>query len=234
MRIQMSRIELLWKQALKTFTGCESAGYKMCINNFDKLHSMINDIKAEDVGVDKRVLDHVENDVAPMCCIDIFENNDITIAIFLLKHGETLPLHNHPGMHGLLKVICGTVNINSFTPFQPTENLPNSTEVDALKHPSKIVEINDPACVLLPHDQNLHEITCVKGPAAFLDVLSPPYEGVSNRMCTFFKQIPTSASPSSPSSESKDNSPIKVKLIVTDQPPCFYSTSLRYLGPPLR
>ncbi|XP_057337514.1 2-aminoethanethiol dioxygenase [Microplitis mediator] len=235
-------IELLWKQAVKTFSGCESVGYKMCKNNFDKLNGLINNIRAEDVCVDKRTLDHVENDDAPMCVIDIFENNDITIAIFLLKHGETLPMHDHPGMHGLLKVISGTVKIDSYTPIKPTENLSNCTEVLALKHPSKIVGKNDPACVLLPHEQNLHEITCIEGPVAFLDVLSPSYNVSSNRSCTFFKQVPygstsprpspTSSSSSSP--KSSDDLPVKVKLLVTEQPPDFYSSSLKYLGPPLR
>jgi cysteamine dioxygenase len=99
-----SRIEALWKLSLKTFSGCKSSNYKMCLKNFEKLRCLINEVNAEDVYVDKQVLDYVHNQPAPMCAIDVFENQDFTIVIFILKPGVTLPLHDHPEMHGLLKV----------------------------------------------------------------------------------------------------------------------------------
>ncbi|XP_034941035.1 2-aminoethanethiol dioxygenase [Chelonus insularis] len=227
-------IELLWKQALKTFTGCENVGYKLCQKNFEKLHSMMNNIKADDVKVDNQVLDYVANTNAPMCVIDIFDNKDITIAVFLLKNGVTLPMHDHPGMYGLLKVISGTVQIDSYTSQTPPGHIirPNE-EIHAIKHASVIVQKTDPACILKPQDHNLHEITCLKGPAAFLDILSPPYklesENSLGRSCIFFQKI-SSNSPTS------NDSPERVKLRATSEPPasCFYSTNIKYLGPPLR
>lgn len=99
-----SKIEILWKQSLKTFASRQSSGFKLCQKNFEKLRTLMNEITADDVKVDKNVLDYVEKQSAPMCVIDIFENQDITIAVFLLKHGVTLPMHDHPGMNGLLKV----------------------------------------------------------------------------------------------------------------------------------
>ncbi|XP_015120150.1 2-aminoethanethiol dioxygenase isoform X2 [Diachasma alloeum] len=196
----------------------------------------MNEITAEDVKVDKKVLDYVENQCAPMCVIDIFENQDITIAIFLLKHGVTLPMHDHPGMHGLLKVINGAVKIDSFTvQIASGRVIQLDEELTALQHASQIIETNDPACVLTPHDHNLHEISCLNGPAAFLDILSPPYDvdlderERSLRPCTFFRQIAQEQSNSLPA-----DTPVRVKLMAVDQPPLFYSTNLKYLGPPLR
>jgi len=93
-----SKIEILGKQAMKTFDR------RLCQKNLDKLLSLINKITAEDVKLDKNILDYVSRQPAPMCVMDIFENKDITIAIFLLKHGVKMPMHDHPGMHGLLKV----------------------------------------------------------------------------------------------------------------------------------
>lgn len=102
-----TRIEVLWRQALKTFSGRRSASYKLCLKNFEKLRCLIDQITAEDVYVDRKILDFVRIQPAPMCVIDVFENQDITIAIFILKTGVTLPMHDHPEMHGLLKVnIC--------------------------------------------------------------------------------------------------------------------------------
>jgi len=94
-----SAIEILGKQAMKTFSDRQ-----LCQKNLDKLLSLINKITAEDVKLDKNILDYVSRQPAPMCVMDIFENKDITIAIFLLKHGVKMPMHDHPGMHGLLKV----------------------------------------------------------------------------------------------------------------------------------
>ncbi|KAK0182610.1 hypothetical protein PV327_000730 [Microctonus hyperodae] len=229
-------IEVLWRQALKTFTGRGKIGYKFCQKNFEKLHALINNINADDVKVDKNILDHVENNSAPMCVIDVYENQDITIAIFLLKHGVTLPLHDHPGMNGLLKVISGTVKIDSYTMTTCLKNMKAGDEVIAQKYPSIIAQKNHPACVLNPNDHNLHEITCIEGPAAFLDILSPPYKvdvdehGIADRPCTFFKLL--SFEETSTSSDNDDSS-VLVKLKVGQQPHNFYSKSLKYLGPPL-
>lgn len=99
-----SAIQILWKQALKTFGSRRKAGYKLYQQNFDNLWSLINKITAEDVKVDKQILDFVKTQSAPMCVIVVFENKDMTIAIFMLKHGVTMPMHDHPGMHGFLKV----------------------------------------------------------------------------------------------------------------------------------
>lgn len=97
--IMASAIEVLGKQAMKTFND-----RRLCQKNLDKLLSLINKITAEDVKLDKNVLDYVSRQSAPMCVMDIFENKDITIAIFILKHGVKMPMHDHPGMHGILKV----------------------------------------------------------------------------------------------------------------------------------
>lgn len=107
-----SAIEIVWKQALKTFDGRKNVGFKLCQKNFDKLWNLMNKITAEDVNLNKQVLDFIKIQPAPMCVIDIFENKDLTISIFILKHGVTLPMHNHPGMHGFLKV--GKIDIFFF------------------------------------------------------------------------------------------------------------------------
>ncbi|KAF7991234.1 hypothetical protein HCN44_002796 [Aphidius gifuensis] len=225
-------METLWRQALKTFSGCQNNTYKLCPKNFEKLKYLMNNMTCNDVKVDKTILDIVEKQDAPMSVINIYENNDITIAIFLLKHGVTLPMHDHPGMHGLLKVICGSVKIDTYTiQVEPDEKINYHEGVMAVKHPPIIADKNSSACVLSPDERNFHEIHCTNGPAAFLDILSPPYDidyeefDKSIRPCTFFRQ------------SSQDNHSINetnVKLIAFELPSKFYSTNLQYLGPPLR
>ncbi|OXU25330.1 hypothetical protein TSAR_000433 [Trichomalopsis sarcophagae] len=222
-----TRIEVLWKQALKTFSGRKSTGYKLCLKNFEKLRCLIDEITAEDVYIDKKVLDFVRIQPAPMCVIDVFENHDIAISVFILKTGVTLPMHDHPEMHGLLKVLSGVVKIDSYTIESESDKvLEQDKLISAVKHPPVIVRPSDSACVLTPLVRNLHEITCLEGPCAFLDILSPPYDtntlGEGKRPCTFFKEAV--------SDEMSD----AVQLVVTDVPPTFYSRSIKYLGQPLR
>ncbi|XP_051155469.1 2-aminoethanethiol dioxygenase isoform X2 [Leptopilina boulardi] len=224
----------LWKAALKTFTGQNDVGYKFCQQNFEKLHSLINEIKADDVKLTPEILRFVEFQPAPMCFIHIFENDDISISVFILKNGVTMPIHDHPGMHGLLKVLSGVVNINSYTIQSEIDYLVNlDKKIEATSHAPEIVNKNDPACILTPRNKNLHGISCVEGPAAFLDILSPPYKvdiyGDGERPCTYFKIISSNETSSSKNDEISD----KVQLIVTDSPPDFFSKTLKYSGPVL-
>ncbi|XP_076181217.1 2-aminoethanethiol dioxygenase [Ptiloglossa arizonensis] len=227
-----SAIEIVWKQALKTFDGRKNVGFKLCQKNFDKLWNLMNKITAEDVNLNKQVLDFIKIQPAPMCVIDIFENKDLTISIFILKHGVTLPMHNHPGMHGFLKVISGAVQVNSYTLKTNDDHIIKlNKEIAALRHRPISLHSNSPACILTPRDKNLHEISCIEGPAAFLDILSPPYDvddcGKGPRPCTFFKTINSKLC--------TDSADIieEVKLLVIEGPPDFYSKTLKYTGPPL-
>lgn len=105
-------------------------------------------------------------------------------------------------------------------------NSKTHARIPAIKHPSTIVRPDDPACMVTPTLKNLHEITCLEGPCAFLDVLSPPYEtgkyGEGKRPCTFYKVVANTSDED------------KVQLTVTDVPDEFYSETLPYKGQPLQ
>ncbi|GAB1860264.1 2-aminoethanethiol dioxygenase [Camponotus japonicus] len=225
--IMASAIEVLAKQAMKTF------GDRFCQKSLDKLWNLMNKITAEDVKLDKNILDYVSRQPAPMCVMDIFENKDITIAIFILKHGITMPMHDHPGMHGLLKVISGVVELNSYSLRTKGDHVIKSNEeIAAVRHRPVSLHSNSSACILTPSEKNLHQIICIEGPAAFLDILSPPYDvdefGKGPRPCTFFKVVKSKLC-----TESADIIE-EIQLSVVESPPDFYSSSLKYIGPPLK
>jgi len=108
----------------------------------------------------------------------------------------------------------------------------NEEEITAVRHRPVFLHDNLPAYILTPTEKNLHEILCVEGPAAFLDILSPPYDvdefGKGPRPCTFFKTVKSKLC-----TESTDIIE-EVQLSVMESPPDFYSTSLEYIGPPLK
>lgn len=100
-----------------------------------------------------------------------------------------MPLHDHPNMTGILKVISGKLRVESYTRI-PTDK-ENGLIVKAEE--PKILDSTSEAAVLHPEKCNYHEIQALEGPAAFFDILSPPYSDISDkspdaRHCSFFKK----------------------------------------------
>lgn len=136
-----------------------------------------------------------------------------------------------------LQVIHGAVRINSYTVgISPDRLIQPGEEIFGTKHPGVTAREDDPACVLTPREHNFHEISCLEGPAVFLDILSPPYvleTGIPNvrpRPCTYFRETPDRERESSRG----DDATLGVKLIAASKPPEFWARSMRYPGPPLR
>lgn len=63
-------------------------------------------------------------------------------------------------------------------------------------HTSKLAPViateNDGPCALYPLEGNIHQIDAVEGPAAFVDIISPPYVNDGIGRCRFYKEIKTS------------------------------------------
>ena len=51
------------------------------------------------------------NAPAPVTYIGLHEDVDLSIGVFIINPRGRMPLHNHPGMHGILKVVHGTVEV---------------------------------------------------------------------------------------------------------------------------
>ena len=58
---------------------------------------------------------------APVTYIGIYEDRDISVGIFIIRRGCRIPLHNHPGMYGILKVVHGCVDVSSYTKVSPDQ-----------------------------------------------------------------------------------------------------------------
>ncbi len=102
-----------------------------------------------------------------------------------------MPLHDHPLMYGMLKVISGRLKIESYT--RIPSNKPGEIRVKAEN--VKILSESSEAVVLQPDNANYHELTALDGkPAAFYDILSPPYSDSTDnsenaRHCSFYRKI---------------------------------------------
>lgn len=255
----MSLIESVIRQTLTTFSRRPQTVTSF-EDNLAKLKSQVNKLTSADVKLDRNLLlnksDEVSknrspspSDDAPVTYIEIYEDPDVTIGIFVLKSGAKLPLHDHPLMYGILKVIHGKVRIQSYSilsnltsdtkisengehsfKFDPdevglsSETLNRQVSLMARKEPEILVSEKDNVCVLTPLKGNIHELHSVDGPAAFVDILSPPYQteipDVGPRPCRYFKDLGSVGN--------KEN--IR-RLLRISSPPDYWSESAPYQGP---
>lgn len=166
----------------------------------------------------------------------------MTVAVFVLRKGSRLPLHDHPGMFGLLKVIHGEVKINTYTPLNRSQYTAPTSLQDRLNskygkiinvYPSKyegtkLCSETDECSVITPNSRSIHEIHAESGTAAFLDVLSPPYNHRCKRTddefrpCSYYMDV------------EEDMQDSNIHYLVKIAPPRdYWCDEAEYHGPPL-
>jgi len=170
--------------------------------------------------------------------LGVYEDDDCTIGVFCIPAGSQIPLHDHPGMTVVSRVLVGSLRVTSYdweTPFTPVPGAdadgpgwkppgePRNLQAVARRRPQVTLEGNDPARnthVLFPTtDGNLHAFEALTD-VAVLDVLAPPYAASRGRDCTYFRE-----------DEGADPDAESVLLREFEPPDVFQVTSGKYLGP---
>lgn len=217
-------VSTVLKVALNTFkSSAETFEY-----NLEKLAQLFSKTTASHVNLHPMFMKEATwkgPNKAPMTYIGIYHNDVLNMGIFILKPNMKLPLHNHPQMYGLLKVIAGTVNVKSYS--IKTENIikigtGEKILVTAEQNEDIQADTNSECCILDPVMGNLHEIETVGGPAAFIDILSPPYdtdmESTDYRKCSYFRV-------------NSEKEPKIFELEEIHTPSWFWSDTYPYEGP---
>lgn len=144
------------------------------------------------------------------------------MGVFLLRAGACIPLHDHPGMHGLLKVLYGKLRISCFDRPEPAAAPPGAPSRSVLRS-SAIYTEHSPPGLLSPDRDNLHRIDAVDGPTAFLDILAPPYDPDDGRDCHYYRVVS--------GTEGSGPEPREVWLLEVAQPSDFRCGGEPYPGP---
>ncbi|HEV7671235.1 MAG TPA: hypothetical protein VGS22_22180 [Thermoanaerobaculia bacterium] len=129
-----------------------------------------------DLEVDLSTLDRT----APWTERVLFERPAIHASLFLVPAGRELPLHDHPEMTVLLRVLAGRLEISSF------DWIPGRPGF-ARARPARRLSPGDRCDVLGPRDGNLHHLRALED-TAFVDLFSPYYDEAAGRPCSYFRQ----------------------------------------------
>lgn len=105
--------------------------------------------------------------------------NLMTVAAFMVKPRARLPLHDHPKMYGIVKLLHGSLTVQSYSSVRclGTPMGHSIPQMLVRKSPETIVTQQSDPLVLSKNHGDIHEIwNHTEKMAVFLDILAPPYD----------------------------------------------------------
>lgn len=111
--------------------------------------------------------------------------------MFCLSRNATIPLHNHPGMIVLSRVLYGQLHVKSYDWADPEQgNGSHHTNASAahLVMDEVVEPHGEPAVIFPTAGGNIHQFTAITD-CAVLDILAPPYSPQGGRDCTYYKAV---------------------------------------------
>ncbi|MCL7036848.1 hypothetical protein MKW94_019063 [Papaver nudicaule] len=242
-----SSIQALYGLCRKTFTT-PSGTPPASSQAIQKLCSLLDTIAPADVGLKENnadddrghgffgesLFDRVGRWAQPITFMDIHECDNFTMCIFCLPTSSVIPLHDHPGMTVLSKILYGSMHVKGYDWVEPAcvRKIGSFPVRLAKLVVDKVVTAPCEASALFPKSGgNLHCFTAVT-PCAVLDVLAPPYGETAGRKCTYYHDYPYTSFPTESVdgiSEGKEEEYAWLKEI--DTPNDLYMRPGRYTGP---
>jgi len=233
--MQSALILSIVKQAKQTFTSLLSNTDVDPNEQVDSLRRSMNKLSKYDLNftlfddlkstrtlnpIEKKNLDKFLQSDAPVFYMKLYEDSIISVGIFIIKAHHRIPLHDHPQMFGLIKVLDGHGHLNAYN----VSVEKNADELICTKHVSTSINSQSETAVLYPNKSNIHEIFAINDEhCAFLDILSPPYSNEND--CTCYLALPLTQSTTDVNENEKK---FLLKRIFDEE---YYTESLQYMGP---
>lgn len=163
------------------------------VSDLEAVKRSVSALTAADLGtkeseIDRRTIQYT----------DVYDGDDFTVCMFQLPAGCRLPMHDHPDMHVLSKVLFGRLEVTAYDRLEPKPSpiLPGPLQALSVV-PSKPFEVKivrnsevwtpeDEAQITAPDCGNIHQFVAITD-CCVLDVLAPPYDFGQSRRCTYYE-----------------------------------------------
>jgi len=248
----MALISKIAVQAYNTFRRGGCASEQSFEQNLSKLLQLVSSLTGHDVNFDESLVRGSTPFVhgcglAPVTFIELWKDEHFSMSIFVLKPGTRLPLHDHPGMHGLIRVLHGHMNVFSYSLLETKcgdssgcwkDHLVKKGDVFMAEKMSAadgdVVDIYSEPVLLTPVNRNIHEIRTTDSAAAFFDILAPPYDDHrhGHHQCHYYKEL--SVSKSDPKLLDATQETKLCKIICVPTPADYWTDYASYNGPPIK
>ncbi|TXG52752.1 hypothetical protein EZV62_021921 [Acer yangbiense] len=198
-----------------------------CFQQIQWLKNILDIFEAVDVGIDEFSLHGTPQGlicghaVSNITYIHIHECDEFSIGVFCFPAGAIFPLHDHPGMTVLSKLLYGSLYVKAYDWLKVEKSSCGIINGVASTVTDGILNAPCETSILFPRSGgNIHSFTALT-PCAILDVLSPPYSQHLGRPSTYFSDFPIPSLPGYAMLEEKN---LPEDLVVKGAP---------YLGPPV-
>ncbi|VDN18272.1 unnamed protein product [Gongylonema pulchrum] len=160
----------------------------------EQARQLVSTVTVDTLGVVLPNRHGLESMTSPMYYADIYQSEYMHVCLFGFKDCDfVLPLHDHPGIYGFVKVIRGAITVNSYTELPSHAALRNiiaarsSSNKDCCRFEGQFSRWSSDECVCLsPSCGNIHSIAALEDGAAFFDLLIPGY---GDKPCTYYSML---------------------------------------------
>lgn len=134
---------------------------------------IVDQIQMNDIGLTQSFV----NSLSHSTCMNVCLTKKYHLVVFIIPPGRKLPLHDHPGMTVISKLVVGQIFCSTYTK-HPSFN-------DCFLKTDMTKSNTDKPWYLTSSEGNFHEFVALK-PSVIFDIILPPYDDNEGRICTYY------------------------------------------------